>query len=98
MKSSLVLAGLVGAGIVSWRVVAKDHRLPPPGAIGGVTALFLALAVVADVWPASATLVTLSAWGLDVAGLLNLLPNAVNGKGVKASPAPAPGTGKPALV
>ncbi len=74
MRGGLLAAWLAGMGIVTWRMVHRDHRLPVPGQMMAITGLFAAGALTADVWPASATLVTVTLWGLDVAALLNALP------------------------
>jgi len=80
MRAGFVAAWLAGTGIVVWRMVHQDHRLPVPGALLGITALFGALALTADVFPQSAGLVTLTAWGLDIAALLNVLPAGLGGQ------------------
>jgi hypothetical protein len=87
MKGGFVAAWLAGTGIVAWRMVHQDHHLPVPGALLGVTALFGALALVADVFPASAGVVTVTAWGLDVAALLNVLPAGLGGQVTQAQAA-----------
>ena len=48
MKGGLVAAWLVGEGIVIWRMTHKTHRPPVPGALLGITALFLALGAAAE--------------------------------------------------
>jgi hypothetical protein len=68
-------AWLVGTGIVVWREVKSQGHMPVPAALLGVTGLFVALSLLADVAPGSRRVVTLLAWGLDVAGLFNILPN-----------------------
>lgn len=80
MKGGLAAAWLVGVGLVSWRMVHRDHRPPVPGALLGVTGLFAALALTADVFPATAPLVTVTAWGLDVAAFLNVVPEGLGGQ------------------
>lgn len=85
-------AWLLGEGIVGFRYIRRDKRIPVPGALAGVTVLFLALAVIADVSPAWRRPVTLLAWGLDVAGLLNLIPAGPAGGGQIGAGAP-PGAG-----
>jgi len=74
MNPALVAAWLLGEGIVSWRVVHREHRVPAPGELLGITGLFLAGALIADVYPASATLIVVGLFGLDVAAFLNVLP------------------------
>lgn len=80
MRAGLAAAWLAGMGIVSWRIVHRDHRPPPPGQLAGITGLFLALALVTDVAPAAAPAVTVLAWGLDVAAFLNVLPAGLAGQ------------------
>jgi len=67
-------------GIVIWRMVHRDHRLPVPGALLGISGLFAAGALVADVYPPAAGLVTASLWGLDVAAFMNVLPEGLGGQ------------------
>jgi len=73
-------AWLVGMAVVVWRQVHIQHHMPVPGALAGVTGLFAGLAVIADVSPSAAPVVTLAAWGLDVAGVLNILPAGLSGQ------------------
>lgn len=95
MNRSLGTAWLAGEAIVIWRMVHKDHRPPVPGALLGISALFLAMAVAADMVPAAAGVIALSAWGLDVAALLNALPAGLAGQlaGAQAATARAEGLG-----
>ena len=67
-------AWLAGVSIVAWREARASGHMPVPAALLGVTGLFAALSLVADIWPASRTLVTITGWGLDVAGLMQILP------------------------
>jgi hypothetical protein len=80
VKAGLAAAWLAGVGLVSWRMVHRDHRPPVPGALLGVTGLFLAMALVSDVFPAATSLVTVTAWGLDVAAFLDVLPAGLGGQ------------------
>ena len=64
-------AAIVGIGLTAWREVHRDHLPPVPGALLGVAGLFMALALVADASPAARPLVTMIAWGLDIAGVLH---------------------------
>lgn len=73
-------AWILGEAIVIWREVHNSHRLPVPGQLLGVTGLFAALALIADTSPAARPVVTLLGWGLDVAGLLNVLPAGLSGQ------------------
>lgn len=80
MKAGLVAAWLAGMGLVSWRMVHRDHKLPVPGALLGISGLFAGLALISDVWPASAGLVTVGAVGLDVAAFFNAIPAGLGGQ------------------
>ena len=89
-------------GIIIWRQVHVSHHLPVPGTLLGVTGLFAALGIVADVFPASEQVIVMAAWGLDVAGFLNVLPKGLGGQIQQAQQAqnplgggqqPAPATG-----
>jgi hypothetical protein len=84
MNSALVAAWLAGEAIVSWRVVHREHRVPAPGELLGITGLFLAGALVADVYPAAAGLIVAGLVGLDVAAFLNVLPQGL-GKQIGAA-------------
>lgn len=74
MQRGLTAAWLVGLAIVVWRQVHVSHKPPVPAALAGVTGLFAGLALLSDAAPSAAGTITLVAWGLDVAGLLNVLP------------------------
>jgi hypothetical protein len=89
MKGGLVAAWLLGTGIVVWRDVHVQHRIPAPGQLLGIGALFLGLAAVAEYTPA-AGLATAVAWGLDVAALLNALPAGLGGQIAEAQSAEQP--------
>jgi hypothetical protein len=101
VKGGFIAAWLVGEAIVIWRMVHRDHRPPVPGALLGVTALFLGLGALAEYQPA-AGLATAVAWGLDVAALANVLPEGLGGQitraqetsaqaeGLTTGPGPAP--------
>ena len=80
MRNSLGMAWLAGESIVIWRMVHKDHRPPVPGALLGISALFLVMALAADMVPRAAGVISLTAWGLDVAALLNALPAGLAGQ------------------
>jgi hypothetical protein len=96
VKAGLVAAWLAGEAIVIWRVVHNEHRIPAPGVLLGISGLFLAGAVIADVWPASTTLVTVGLVGLDVAALLNVLPGPLGGEISKAQESTAQAEGQAA--
>lgn len=76
----LAAAWLVGEALIIWRLVHNDHRLPVPGQLLGVSALFAGLAIAADVFPRAQQVIVLSAWGLDVAAFLNLWPKGLGGQ------------------
>ena len=99
MKGGLLAAWVVGEGIVIWRLVHRDKKLPPPGLLLGITALFAGLALVAEYEPA-AGFATAVGWGLDVAALFNVLPQGLAGQVSKAQAAEArtqgAGVGTPA--
>lgn len=94
MNRSLAAAWLAGEAITIWRMVHRDHRPPVPGALLGITGLFLALALVADIVPAAAGLVSVTAWGLDIAALLNVLPEGLGGQISQAEAASAQAAGQ----
>ena len=68
----LVLAWLIGEGIVTWRW-AKQGAPPTPGALAASSGFFLLLAVIHEYQPAR-TATTLLAFGIDIAALLQVLP------------------------
>jgi hypothetical protein len=75
-----VAAWLAGMSIVIWRDVHKSHRVPVPGTLLGISALFAGLALAADVVPRAAPVITLTAWGLDIAALFSALPAGLGGQ------------------
>jgi len=80
VKGGILAAWLAGETIVIWRIVHRDHSLPAPGALLGITALFLAGAFMADVYPRASPLIVAGLVGLDVAALLNALPAGLAGQ------------------
>lgn len=68
----LVMAWLVGEGIVSWRWF-KQGAPPPPGSLLAVSGFFALLAIMATYQPAKAV-ATGIAFGVDLAALLQVLP------------------------
>src|SRR5215472_14418782 len=80
MRGALAGAWLLGLGIVTWRQVKGGAHMPVPGALLAVTGMFAVLGVVADVYPASQTFVVVTAYGLDLAGVLNLWPAGLGGQ------------------
>lgn len=100
MRPALLLAWAAGLGIVTWRTWQADHKPPVPGVLLGVTGLFMALGLAAEYPPAAGPAVMLG-WGLNVAGLMDILPAGLYGQisqaqiaeqqseaGLKAKPAP----------
>jgi len=73
-------AWVVGEGIYIWRAVHKSHHLPVPGILVGITGLFAAMAAAAEIFPGAEQVITLTAWGLDLAGFLNVLPAGLGGQ------------------
>ena len=80
MKGGILAAFLAGEGIVAWRIVHKEHRIPAPGALLAIGGLFLAGALIAEWVPASEKLVLAVLVGLDVAALMNVLPQGLAGQ------------------
>ena len=80
-------AWLAGVSIVTWREVKSSGHMPVPAALLGVTGLFVALSVIAEAAPASRAVVTMLGWGLDVAGLFQVLPAGLFGQISKAQSA-----------
>lgn len=97
MKSGILAAWIAGIGIVAWRDVHKEHRIPAPGQLLGITGLFLAGALVAEWVPRAESLILATLVGLDVAAFLNVLPAGLGGQIAQAETAqgqaPAAGTG-----
>jgi hypothetical protein len=73
-------AWLVGVGIVAWREVGQSHRMPVPANLLGVTGLFVGLMLIGEVAPATQRVITLAGWGLDLAGLFQILPAGLFGQ------------------
>jgi hypothetical protein len=90
----LAAAWLLGEGIVIWREVRQSRHMPVPGNLLGVTGLFLGLALIGDIAPASRTVVTLIGFGLDVAGLMQVLPGGLFGQVQQAQQAEATAEGQ----
>jgi hypothetical protein len=69
----LVLAWLVGEGIIVYRSVRRDHSPPIPGALLASSGLFVLLAILAQADTAR-PVATALAWGFDLAAFMNLFP------------------------
>lgn len=68
----LVMAWLVGEGIVTWRNV--KHGAPPtPGQLAAVSGFFVLLAVLAQYQPAKGVAAAIAV-GVDIAAFLQVLP------------------------
>jgi hypothetical protein len=67
----IILAWLIGEGIIVYRSVSKDHAPPVPGALLATSGLFVLLALLAEYEPAR-FLATAMAFGVDLAALMNL--------------------------
>lgn len=89
MKGGILAAFLAGEGIVAWRIVHKEHRIPAPGALLAIGALFVAGALVAEWYPPSEKLILAVLVGLDVAALMNVLPAGLGGQIAQADTAAA---------
>lgn len=89
----LILAWLIGEGIIVWRS-AKAHEPPVPGQMLAATCLFALLAVIAEYQPARGA-ATAFAYGIDLAVLMQVLPGSAgpaSGKTKKAGTTQAKGT------
>jgi hypothetical protein len=91
-------AWILGEAIVIWRQVHISRQLPVPGQLVGITGLFAALALIADMSTAARPVVTLLAWGLDIAGLLNVLPAGLGGDITTAQNAEAAAEGESGAI
>lgn len=69
-----MLPWVAALGITGWREVRASGHIPVPAALLGVTLLYAGLSVITEIVPGAARPVLLAAWGLNVAGLLNILP------------------------
>jgi hypothetical protein len=92
----LILAWMLGEGIIVWRSAVKEHQPPVPGDMLAATALFALLAAIAEYEPARPA-ATLFAFGVDIAVLMQVLPGskkktAAKTKAKAATAAAAPAT------
>jgi hypothetical protein len=74
----IVLAWLVGEGILTWRSFKQDHRPPLPGQLLAASGIFVMLGLLAEAQQAR-FLAGALAWGFDVAALMNVLPQVATG-------------------
>lgn len=87
----IILAWLVGEGLMIYNDVTKKHRPPLPGDLLSTSGLFVLLALLGESQPGLAAKL---AWGFDAAAFLVLWeknPTALSGK-TPAAKAPAPKT------
>lgn len=68
----LVMAWLIGEGIVTWRT-AKHGAPPTPGSLAAVSGFFVLLAILAQYPPAKGAAVGIAV-GVDIAAFLQVLP------------------------
>ena len=66
---SVILAWLIGEGIIVYRAVAKDHVAPMPGALLATSGLFVMLGILGEGAPQLAALL---GFGFDIAAFMNL--------------------------
>lgn len=90
----IILAWLIGEGIIVYRSVAKQHAPPVPGALLSTSGMFILLAVLAE-YDKATFLATALAFGVDIAALLNLWGTGGGTPAPAKTPAPA-GGGAPA--
>jgi hypothetical protein len=97
----LVLAWLVGEGIIIYRSWSVKHQPPMPGQLLASSGLFAALGLLGRT-PQGATLAAVAAWGFDIAAFLNVAPQMLAGgasakanAAVKAADTPGTPHGKP---
>lgn len=82
MKGGVLLAWLVGEGIITYRCVALQHRPPLPGQLLASSGLFVVLAMLEGPQPQLARLI---AWGIDIAAILNLFGTAAPNSSIGAA-------------
>jgi hypothetical protein len=63
--------------------------MPVPGTLLGISALFAILGLTADVFPRAEPVITLAAFGLDIAALFSALPAGLGGQLNQAADASA---------
>lgn len=82
MNRVILMAWLVGEGIVVWRSFKKDKRPPIPGQLLATSGVFVLLALMSEAGPEAAKLAGTLGVGFDIAAAFNILPNVVlNSKG-----------------
>jgi hypothetical protein len=68
--SGIVLAWLIGEGIIVTRSVSSAHHPPIPGQLLGSSGFFALLALIAE-YPPARPAATLIAFGIDIAAFLS---------------------------
>lgn len=87
--NGIMLAWMVGEGIIIYRTVNREHRPPMPGELLASSGLFVVLALLGQSQPKLATTLAV---GFDAAAFLNLFPQISGGSGTPATGANAPST------
>ena len=90
--SGIVLAWLAGESLIIWRSVVKNHHMPVPGTLLGSAGFFALLAILGQYEPARMA-ATATAWGFNLAAVLNLLPEQIAPSSSKAAAAKAASSG-----
>lgn len=72
---SVILAWLVGTGLMTYKDVKKNHRPPLPAELIAESGLFVVLGILGE---SSPTLAATLAWGFDTAAFLTLWDNPVS--------------------
>ena len=68
----LVMAWLVGEGIIVYRSVRIQKVPPGPGQLLLSSGVFVILALIAEAGPQAARVATLAAWAFDLAAFMNV--------------------------
>ncbi len=74
----VTMAWFAGLGLITWRSFKQTRKPPVPGQLLGASGAFALLALLAEYQPAAGA-AALLAWGLDVAALLQVLPDMLQG-------------------
>lgn len=98
MKSrGIIIAWLIGEGIIIYRGAAKEKRPPWPSELLFSSVVFVSLGFLAEI-ESAATLAVLLAFGFDIAAFMNLAPSLPINKpaptaGAATAPAVQPSAG-----
>lgn len=85
MNRPILLAWLAGIGLITWRGVRVVHRPVSPGQYAAASGVYVLLALVAE-WEPAAAVAALTAWGFNLAVLLQLTPEQVSGPAHHVAP------------